>query len=156
MAVSAGDRGSRSQNVRPGAGGGAAFVADGDGDEVTVPEIPDRGDARLQRLQGMLPRPVKQDVIRGSREGLRGTVRIPDQVSVRIHQARHEGDIPQVDARSARGWCGAGEVDVGDLAVVHQHEDRAIGGVVRRQRDGGVSELWICYPLTDAETSQAE
>jgi hypothetical protein len=39
MAVGAGDRGFRGQNFRPGAGVGAAFVADGDGDEVTVPEV---------------------------------------------------------------------------------------------------------------------
>jgi hypothetical protein len=45
---------------------------------------------------------------------------------MRINEARHEGDITQVDARSARGWCGAGEVDGGDPAVVYQHEDRAI------------------------------
>jgi hypothetical protein len=46
---------------------------------------------------------------------------------MRIHEARHERDIPQVGARRARGWRGAREVDVGDPAVVHQHEDRAIG-----------------------------
>jgi hypothetical protein len=45
---------------------------------------------------------------------------------MRIHEARHERDIPQVDARSARGGCGAGAVDVSDPAVVHQHEDRAL------------------------------
>ena len=78
MAVGAGDRGPRGQNVRPGAGGGAAFVADGDGDEVTVTKVTDRGDARLQRLTGMLTRPVQQDVIRGGREGLRWTVWVPD------------------------------------------------------------------------------
>jgi hypothetical protein len=74
----------------------------------------------------MLTRPGQQDGIRGGREGLRGTVRVPDQVGMRIHEARHEGDLPQVDARRARGGGGAGAVDVGDPAVGHQHEDRAL------------------------------
>jgi hypothetical protein len=46
---------------------------------------------------------------------------------MRIHEARHEGDLPQVDARRTRGWCSARAVDGGDPAVVHQHEDRALG-----------------------------
>jgi hypothetical protein len=30
------------------------------------------------------------------------------------------------------------------------------GNLWHDHAEGGVSELWICYPLTDAETSQAE
>ena len=124
MAVGAGDRGPRGQNVRPGAGDGAVFGADGDGDEVAVPEVPDRGDAPMQRLPGMLTRPLQQDGIRGVARASGG----PCGSQTRWVCASTKPGMRVTSPRSthaARGG-GGGEIDVGDPAVVHQHEDRAL------------------------------